>query len=153
MDPPPRLVREHKFAGENGPRPEAGRPDFALKAQHLDLMGLLDEVGDGTDPSEGAALEFFSGGAKPMLQPGENFRLQAGPLPLAVCEVPAESASPAVFADVGAAAGAVYLLRPDGHVGLCGSRVDTDAMKRYFVQRLGIAAAKPAQEAPPTAGT
>jgi len=48
LDPPPRTVREHKFAGENGPRPEAGLPDFALKPQVLDLMGVLDALGDGT---------------------------------------------------------------------------------------------------------
>ncbi|AMV25247.1 hypothetical protein VT84_12680 [Gemmata sp. SH-PL17] len=48
LDPPPATVREHKFAGENGPRPEAGRPDVVLKAQHLDLMALLDAIGNGT---------------------------------------------------------------------------------------------------------
>ncbi|MBP3954764.1 hypothetical protein J8F10_05635 [Gemmata sp. G18] len=48
FDPPPATVREHKFAGENGPRPEAGRPDVVLKAQHLDLMALLDAIGNGT---------------------------------------------------------------------------------------------------------
>lgn len=48
LAPPPRVVREHKFGGENGPRPEAGLPDFGLKAQHRDLLRLLDELGDGT---------------------------------------------------------------------------------------------------------
>ena len=50
LDPPPRVVREHKFGGENGPRPEAGLPDFGLKPQVLDLLAVLDEVGDGTIP-------------------------------------------------------------------------------------------------------
>ncbi len=48
LTPLPRVVREYKFAAENGPRPEAGLADFALKAQHRDLFRLLDEVGDGT---------------------------------------------------------------------------------------------------------
>ena len=48
LDPLPRVTREHKFGGENGPRPEAARADCALKPQHLDLMRLLDAVGDGT---------------------------------------------------------------------------------------------------------
>ena len=47
MDPTPRHVREHKFCGENGPRPEAGRTDFKLKNQVADLMRLLDDIGDG----------------------------------------------------------------------------------------------------------
>lgn len=51
LDPPPAVVREHKFAGENGPRPESGRPDFTLKAQHLDLLAELDRPGDGVIPT------------------------------------------------------------------------------------------------------
>jgi hypothetical protein len=48
LDPPPTVVREYKFASENGPRPEVGHADFALKTQHLDLMRLLDDLRDGT---------------------------------------------------------------------------------------------------------
>ena len=47
LDPPPRVVREHKFGGENGPRPESRLEDFALKPQIIDLFRLLDELGDG----------------------------------------------------------------------------------------------------------
>ncbi|AWM36957.1 hypothetical protein GobsT_51630 [Gemmata obscuriglobus] len=47
LDPMPVVTREHKFGGDNGPRPEAGRGG-ALKAQQLDLMALLDALGDGT---------------------------------------------------------------------------------------------------------
>jgi hypothetical protein len=50
LDPMPRVVVEHKFASENGPRPEARQADFALKAQVLDLLTLLDSVRDGTVP-------------------------------------------------------------------------------------------------------
>lgn len=48
LDPMPAVIREHKFGGDNGPRPEAGRGDHALKAQVVDLMALLDALGDGT---------------------------------------------------------------------------------------------------------
>jgi len=33
LDPPPRVVREVKFGGDNSPRPEADLRDFQLKAQ------------------------------------------------------------------------------------------------------------------------
>ena len=46
--PRPTTVREHKFAGENGPRIESGRADYLLKSQMRDLMQLIDEIGDGT---------------------------------------------------------------------------------------------------------
>ena len=47
LTPRPRVVRTVKFGGDNGPRPEAALGDFPLKRQILDLMTLLDEVGDG----------------------------------------------------------------------------------------------------------
>jgi hypothetical protein len=49
FDPAPRVVSEWKFgAAENGPRPEIGLPDFALKPQVLELFALFDTVPDGT---------------------------------------------------------------------------------------------------------
>jgi hypothetical protein len=48
LDPLPRIVREHKFSGENGPRPEALLADFVLKPQLLDLFREVEELGDGT---------------------------------------------------------------------------------------------------------
>ncbi|MBN9520537.1 hypothetical protein J0H58_18760 [bacterium] len=50
LDPMPRVVVEHKFAAENGPRPELGAGGYALKAQQADLLRLLDRVGDGVIP-------------------------------------------------------------------------------------------------------
>lgn len=50
MDPPPRVVREIKFGGENGPRAEAAKADFALKAQVRDLLAQLEALGDGVIP-------------------------------------------------------------------------------------------------------
>ena len=50
MDPPPRVIREIKFGGDNGPRPEAAKPDFTLKAQVRDLFVQLEALGDGVIP-------------------------------------------------------------------------------------------------------
>lgn len=50
MDPPPRIVREIKLCGDNGPRPEAAKADFTLKAQVLDLFAQLEALGDGVIP-------------------------------------------------------------------------------------------------------
>lgn len=46
FDPPPRVVHEIKFGGENGPRPEAAKEDFALKAQVRELVAQLEALGD-----------------------------------------------------------------------------------------------------------
>jgi hypothetical protein len=48
LAPLPRVVREHKFGGENGPRPERDAEDFLLKAQVVELCHFLDRFGDGT---------------------------------------------------------------------------------------------------------
>jgi hypothetical protein len=48
FDPPPRLVREVKFAADNDPRPERAARDFQLKAQQVELVRLLDQLRDGT---------------------------------------------------------------------------------------------------------
>ena len=50
MDRPPRVVREIKFGGDNGPRPEAAKGDFSLKAQVRDLFVQLEALGDGVIP-------------------------------------------------------------------------------------------------------
>ena len=44
--PRPDLVREHKFGGENGPRPELKADDFLLKQQVVELLAYFDEVRD-----------------------------------------------------------------------------------------------------------
>jgi hypothetical protein len=50
----------------------------------------------------------------------------------AVCGDPANSAE---LARVGISGQAFYLLRPDGHVGLAGTRLDPDTVKRYLSER------------------
>jgi hypothetical protein len=47
MDPPPRIVREIKFGGDNGPRPEVGKADFTLKAQTRGLFAQIEAIGEG----------------------------------------------------------------------------------------------------------
>src|SRR5262245_10857980 len=46
----PHVIREVKFCAENGPRPERGRDDYALKAQVVELFDYCDRIGDGTVP-------------------------------------------------------------------------------------------------------
>lgn len=47
LDPPPTIIREVKFGGDNGPRPELHVDDFALKSQVVELFAVLDELRDG----------------------------------------------------------------------------------------------------------
>ena len=48
FDPPPRVIREVKFGGENGPRPEVAKQDFALKAQVREFFEHLNELDNAT---------------------------------------------------------------------------------------------------------
>jgi hypothetical protein len=48
LEPKPRIVREVKFGGENGPRPEAAKQDFTLKKEVRDLFAQMEALGDGT---------------------------------------------------------------------------------------------------------
>ena len=43
----PRIVREIKLAGDNGPRPELAVADFLLKQQVIELFEYFSELGDG----------------------------------------------------------------------------------------------------------
>lgn len=47
LDESSTIVREHKFAGENGPRPESAKEDFALKKQVVELFRYFDDRRDG----------------------------------------------------------------------------------------------------------
>ncbi len=47
LDPRPTVVREHKFGGDNGPRPELRSDDFLLKQQVIELCTMLDDLQDG----------------------------------------------------------------------------------------------------------
>lgn len=47
FDPPPRVFRDVRPGRVNGPRPEAGKADFDLKDEVVDLFVHLEAVGDG----------------------------------------------------------------------------------------------------------
>ena len=46
LDPQPGIVREIKFGGDNGPRPELVADDFVLKSQVVEMFEHLDRVRD-----------------------------------------------------------------------------------------------------------
>jgi len=48
LSPRPRVSREIKFGGENGPRPESTAADFQLKKQVVELLNLIDNLQNGT---------------------------------------------------------------------------------------------------------
>jgi hypothetical protein len=48
FDPPPRVVREIKIGGDNGPRAERNASNFLLKEQVVELFQYLDHLRDGT---------------------------------------------------------------------------------------------------------
>ena len=47
LDPPPRVVREIKFGGDNGPHTMTKSDDFVLKQQVRDFIAQLDAIGTG----------------------------------------------------------------------------------------------------------
>lgn len=48
FNPAPRVVQDIKLGGENGPRPELGTADFALKSQVAEFFEYLSRLGDGS---------------------------------------------------------------------------------------------------------
>lgn len=47
LDPMPRVVRTLKFPGDNGPRPEIGIQEYALKTHIVQFFACLDAMRDG----------------------------------------------------------------------------------------------------------
>lgn len=47
LEPLPRIVREVKFGGDNGPRPERDVRNFLLKTQVVELFQSLDQIDNG----------------------------------------------------------------------------------------------------------
>jgi 2-polyprenyl-6-methoxyphenol hydroxylase-like FAD-dependent oxidoreductase len=52
--------------------------------------------------------------------------------------IPSNAENDAELARAKIPATSFYLLRPDGHVGMCGTRLEAGALERYFAERLGI---------------
>lgn len=48
FQPAPRIIRDIKIGGENGPRPELAIEDFVLKSPMVELFDHLAGIGDGT---------------------------------------------------------------------------------------------------------
>jgi len=55
---------------------------------------------------------------------------------LQVHAIAAGEANAAALASAGIAAPSFYLVRPDGHIALCGARIDAAALERYVRERL-----------------
>jgi len=47
LDPAPRVIRSVKLGGDNGPRHEATKDDFPIKAEVIELFNILVQIGDG----------------------------------------------------------------------------------------------------------
>ena len=52
--------------------------------------------------------------------------------------IPSDAANDAELARARIPATSFYLLRPDGHIGLCGVRFDAGLLEQYFSARLGV---------------
>jgi hypothetical protein len=52
--------------------------------------------------------------------------------------IPTDPLNDSALARVGVSGLAFYLLRPDGHVGLAGTRLETTAVMRYLTERIGL---------------
>lgn len=48
FDPMPRIVRDIKLGGEDGPRPKSNHADFLLKSQVIELFDHLTEIRNGS---------------------------------------------------------------------------------------------------------
>ena len=76
-----------------------------------------------------------SAGDRPAAPPADA--LDAGDL-LRLHTIPVHPDNDAPLARAGIAVPSYYLLRPDGHVGLCGVRLDVATIRRYLAERLNM---------------
>ena len=47
FEPTTKVIAEHRFGGNDGPRRQAELADFVLKKEHVDLFRQFDEIGSG----------------------------------------------------------------------------------------------------------
>jgi 2-polyprenyl-6-methoxyphenol hydroxylase-like FAD-dependent oxidoreductase len=96
------------------------RLKLGAKGPAEDLFQTLDDtrfnllvIGQGAPPADAIGL-------------GDSLRIHA---------IPDDSTNTVELLRVGISGPAFYLLRPDGHVGLAGTRFDADTVKRYLAER------------------
>jgi len=110
---------------ENGPRPGDRFPWLRLKFQPNgrleDLYGKLDDTR--------FTLLVFGQAAPPRGIPELGDRLH-------IQELPSDPVNDRELARAGIPRPSFYLLRPDGHIGLAGARLDAAATSRYVSERL-----------------
>jgi hypothetical protein len=108
--------------------PQAGDRFPWLKLS-LHARGSIEDLFQALDDLHFHLLAF--GQAIPGDLPNLGERLQ-------VHAIPDGAANDAELARVAIPKPSFYLVRPDGHVGLCGTRLDSGAVSRYFSERIGF---------------
>jgi len=106
--------------------PQAGDrfPWLHLK---FEARGTAADLFERMDDTRFNLLVFGQPAPAAMPEPGDLLRVHA---------IPADPINDAELARVNIPQPSFYLLRPDGHVGLCGGRMEEGAIGRYFAERL-----------------